>query len=270
MRNRFTLLALGALLFPLFFSSCYERQEGCTDFNAVNFNASADDHCCCNYPEFSFQLQHRFGPDSVRFFTDSVYTLDNGLEVNILFLELLASNFFLEQESGERQMVENTLEFSSVDGISCPCTDDLFIIDPNSFNATPGEISRPWTYTGLGFSSGTPEEWQVLTPDDFEDVYPLAQDERYDAEAMDFYSLRAVIAFPNATSEPVEINIPAWRSSLFFEENLSLQTAENFSVILRINYKTWLGGLNAGNVSEDTLVDLFTNNLEDALELILN
>ncbi len=269
MRNRFFLLALGALLLPLFFSSCYERQEGCTDFNAVNFNASADDNCCCNYPEFSFQLQHRFGADSVRFFTDSVYTFDNGLEVNILSFELLASNFFLEKESGERQMVDNTLEFSSVDGISCPCPDDLFIIDPNSFNAAPGEISRPGNYTGLGFSSGTPEEWQVLTPDDFEAIYPLVEEERYDEELMDFYSLRAMIAFPNATSDPLEINIPAWRSSLFFEENLILETAENFSATLRINYKTWLGGLEAGNVSEETVVDLLTTNLEDALELIV-
>lgn len=251
------------------FSSCYEREEGCTDFNAVNFNASADDHCCCNYPEFSFQLQHRFGPDDERFFTDSVYTLDNGLEVNILFLELLGSNFFLEKENGERQMVENTLEFPSVDGISCPCIDDLFIIDPNSFNTSPGEISRPGNYIGLGFSFGTLEAWQVLTPDDFEDIYPLSEEERYDAEAMDFFSLRAVVAFPNATSEPIEISIPSWRSSIFFEETLHLQTAENFSAILRINYKTWLGGLNAGNVSEETLVDVLTTNLEDALDLIV-
>ena len=259
-----------ALLLLLSFSSCYERVEGCTDFNAVNFNAMADDPCCCMYPEFRFQFQHRFGPDSVRFFADSVYQMGNGITLNILFLELVAGEFFLQTDDGMRVEVVDEIDFPNSDDVSCPCKDDLFILNPTSFNAVPGQIAQPGTYSGFGFSTGVPEDWMALEPGDFPDGHPLSQENRYDVDEMRFIGLRADITFPNQLQDTLEVRILNLNEPLFFDEIIEMETGQPFSIVLRVNYKTLLQGLEPGNINQTELSRILTENLGEAIEVVSN
>ena len=65
-------LLLGISL--LLFSGCYEKQEGCLDAFAENFDFEADsdccegtdsDECCCMYPDLSLTVQHQVGEENM-------------------------------------------------------------------------------------------------------------------------------------------------------------------------------------------------------------
>ncbi|HMV23421.1 MAG TPA: hypothetical protein PKA71_03780, partial [Saprospiraceae bacterium] len=42
----------------LFFTACYQPKEGCLDINATNFDATADEECCCQYPVLQLKFKH--------------------------------------------------------------------------------------------------------------------------------------------------------------------------------------------------------------------
>ncbi|TVR84594.1 MAG: hypothetical protein EA409_00595 [Saprospirales bacterium] len=253
----------------LLFNSCYQRIEGCTDINAVNFNAMADDKCCCNYPSVNFQLQHRFGADSVRFFLDSTYLNPSGVPFKVLSLEMLASSFFLEKEDGIQIKVTEEIDFSGVSGLNCPCTDDFFLIRPTDLNTTPGTVSVSGEYSSLSFSPGIPADFSVLTPIDFPEGHLLNSENRYDTLSGSYYSFRSVIVIGESPGDTLAVNILDWPGRIELDGPIILPTGQNVNLRLRIDYKKWFGNIDSSVSDPSAIRENLMQNLKEAFTLVL-
>ena len=78
MKSAFSVKLFGplALLALVVFTACYEPKKGCLDIEAVNFDATADENCCCNYPRLFVRLEHRY--DTLTFREGDVYQQPSG------------------------------------------------------------------------------------------------------------------------------------------------------------------------------------------------
>ena len=47
--------------------SCYQKKDGCLDPLATNFDPSADNTCCCNYPKIQILVSLNWGSDVFRY-----------------------------------------------------------------------------------------------------------------------------------------------------------------------------------------------------------
>lgn len=47
----------------LAFEACFDPKQGCLDAAATNFDAAADEDCCCEYPNLVLEFRQRFGTD---------------------------------------------------------------------------------------------------------------------------------------------------------------------------------------------------------------
>ncbi|TVQ49875.1 MAG: hypothetical protein EA362_03680 [Saprospirales bacterium] len=264
MHRSIVLLFTAFLLLAL--NSCYERQEACTDINAVNFNPLADDPCCCNYPALTLQLQHRYGADSIRFFADSTYLLDSGTPFKVLSFEFLADELILIRENGEQIRVEEEIAFVNNSIENCPCIDDVFSVNLTALNTSPGTFSKPGAIQSIKFSSGLSEKWSEVAPADYPSGHPLALETRYDFEAEKYRHFLATVVFPE-TADTFRIRTSNLRSELIFEGPFELFKAQNTTLTLRIDYQKLLGRLD--EVISDPLLteELIRENLKDALKL---
>lgn len=50
-------------LASLSLEACFDPKEGCLDATATNFDAAADEDCCCEYPNLVLEFRQRFGAD---------------------------------------------------------------------------------------------------------------------------------------------------------------------------------------------------------------
>nr|MBS0037366.1 hypothetical protein [Saprospiraceae bacterium] len=255
------------IVFALGLHSCYERLDACTDVNAANFNPTADDHCCCTYPLLRFQLEHRFGEDSIRFLLDSLYVLESGLSFRLLSLDLLAGKFYLFNETGDSVFVENLLDFDGDLGVNCPCRDDVFVLNPASFSASPGEIASPGEYNGLGFSTGVGSEWDGFEPADFPANHPLAGVERYDTLSQRYFDLRASFVFPQMGSDTLRLRSTHFEEEVSFFTAFNLPRGENKDLRLRIDYKRWFEGLDSAIPDPTQMREVLKSNFQSALLL---
>jgi len=246
--------------------SCYERQEGCIDLNAVNFNPIADDACCCNYPTLSFQLQHRYGADSIRFFADSTYFLNSGVPFKVLSLELLADELFLIDGEGNIVRVEEKIEFEDNKGESCPCIDDVFLINPRNLSTSPGTISKPGTYESIRFSSGLSGKWSGTMPSDYPSGHPLVVESRYDVENEKYHYLQTTLVFPD-TGDTVRLNSTTFRQQLDFEGPFEFTRAQNTTLRLLIDYQIWFNGIENVISDPQLMEQLLSQNFINALNL---
>lgn len=255
------------IVFALGLHSCYERLDACTDVNAANFNPAADDHCCCTYPLLSFQLEHRFGEDSIRFLRDSLYVLESGLSFKLLDLDLLAGNLYLINEAGDSIFVENLFDPGGDASGNCPCRDDVFVLNPAGFTASPGEIAVPGKYTELGFSAGIGAQWDVFEPVDFPANHPLGVAERYDSLSHRYFDLMAGFVFPQMGTDTLRMSSLQFEEKVAFVTELNLPRGENKDLRLRIDYKRWFEGLDSAIPDPQQMREVLKSNFQSALML---
>lgn len=259
-----------ALALSMVLNSCYQRVEGCTDTNAVNFNAMADDDCCCNYPSVNFQLQHRFGADSVRFFLDSLYWSTSGIPLRVLSLEFLGGSFILEKEDGTEVRVTEKIDFPGLSGLNCPCTDDYFVIRPTDLNASPGTVAVPGEYSALSFSPGPANELSGLSPEDFPEGHLLSSENRFDADAGEYFSFRSLMVIGHSPGDTLEVNISDWPVTIALEGPITLPPAQNVNLRLRIDYKKWFGDFENPDGNPSIIRENLQQNIVEAFSLVLD
>ena len=130
------LLTAVLLLLATLTYSCYEPVEGCLDIAAVNFNASADEDCCCEYPTLRIQLIQRFETLvdlSAKAYTNNlgqVFRLDNA----VLYLHR-----FSFSQLGNTYPVTDSLALQVFDGPDRPLRADRMEVGSGSAYSGPGK-----------------------------------------------------------------------------------------------------------------------------------
>ena len=154
--------------------ACYEPTEGCLDIEAVNFDASADDNCCCEYPSLNINLSQRF--DTLLWFADSSYANNLGQSIQLLEASWYFSEFGLEQ-SGQRFLVEDTLSLNTLTGSDTTATlftDDFILVRRSPSSYTVGGFRTGGSFDQLDFRLGLSETARDVLPSSAPENHPLA------------------------------------------------------------------------------------------------
>ncbi|KXK39979.1 MAG: hypothetical protein J5I52_04645 [Saprospiraceae bacterium] len=144
---RFLMLLIGM---GLFFTSCYERKEGCLDTYASDYDPSADDVCteCCHYPRLQLAITHLVG-DSVYSNSDTLVN-QYGQRYIITDVRYYVSDFHLYQAD----QTYNVRELIGNESNKFYRPNDIKIIRSVDKSIDIGSIRAFGTFDSLRFTQG--------------------------------------------------------------------------------------------------------------------
>ncbi|MCB9284441.1 MAG: hypothetical protein H6563_10240 [Lewinellaceae bacterium] len=257
--------------------ACYEKQEGCLDINATNFDVTADVACsdCCTYPQLSLKLEHKAVlPDTtLPFRYDSLYYVAAYPDVKFRFhrLRYYLSDIRLSRTGATGRVVDSiTLYLPQSPGDTVPLrvVNDFMLADRDFLQAKKlGTWRGEGTFDRLDFTLGIEDAIRYTDPAKTPGGHALqAPAEGYNwSEASGYISnfMRySTEAQPLDTLE-VAITTPV-PVSLILDPPLEIVPGYNITLTLYLNYMAWLNGLDLSSASPAAIEQQYTNQAANA------
>ncbi|MFK8009975.1 MAG: MbnP family protein [Saprospiraceae bacterium] len=270
-------------------SSCYTPTEGCLNIDATNYNASADEPCddCCTFPNLNLKITHSIttqgtlGQDSViNHSADSTFNNVDDNFFQIKGMEFYLSDFQLVMLDGSVAEVEDEMTFmiyeDAISQISKDTTvkDDFVLVTRNSFNYTIGEFRKPGIFTELRFTVGIDEKLSSIDVDTLASSHPLSSENLMHFGTRDsgfVYQEFSLVADTSTNSTEVEVYQMGKETTnsiqLSFLLTGELEPGFDAEIPLRVNYSTWLKGINFASNDIETIKSIIVSNTAEAFEI---
>ena len=163
------------MLVPLLLTSCFEPKKACLDIEAANFDASADEDCCCIYPKLKLTVVQNY--DTLTYKPDSAYVNDLGQQFRIRSIVFYLSDFQLIQ-NGATYTVSDTVSLrvfgpNPGDTMSHTFTDDFLLIRRENISNEVGSFSRTGLFSQVKFRLGLSDDAQDVVPGKAPSGHPL-------------------------------------------------------------------------------------------------
>lgn len=229
-----SLFALGLLLLL----SCAKPTEGCLDIRATNFNAAAEDPCCCTYPLVRLVISH--AADSVFQSPDSIYTNDLGQAYRLLGTRFFLSDFVFYMRDFGPVEVSDTLLIARPDGSSVWVKDDVIQIQRSLSSYAIGTLVSSGWIDSLSFQIGLIPEMKDGVPTSFPADHPLAlplSGLYSEAEGFQFLATDHLPLIPGsdtlqwAVNQSVRITLPT---------DVFVSIGYHIDIPITINYLPWM------------------------------
>ncbi|NNE28024.1 MAG: hypothetical protein HKN16_00205 [Saprospiraceae bacterium] len=259
------------LLLLLGLLSCYERQEGCLDLLANNFDATADDPCvdCCTYPDLEVQVKNRL--DTLVYSPATL--VSNGLGDSFLIIKagLLLSDFKLENDTGFAEVIDRE-DFSLFDGTgTIELKDDFLDVATDKGNTrTAGEIKTQGLISGFQVHIGLDASIPALMPGELSDSHPLGseggfweQDQQYSAGFLE-------ILYDTISMDTIRYTLPVSTGFVFNPDTtMDIEYGSDISLKLTLDYLAWTQGINFVEIGEnrDSVAKILVGNLPIVISL---
>ncbi len=248
-------LRLAFFLFPFSFfqTACFEPKEGCLDIEATNFDAAADDDCCCLYPKLRLETVQRF--DTFQYLPDSLYPADNGSLFRIKSVVFYLSEFQLTQ-NGETFVVSDTVQLqafsqSGSDTIKETFTDDFLLARRTPVDNEVGDFRPAGVFQDVKIRLGLSPDAQRVIPRLAKPGHPLRiqGDSLWYGRDAGFVFLQAVVVRDSmAATPPDTLAFTKADFDNFFIEQTGVFTHQSggydFRLRLGVDYKKMFEGIN--------------------------
>lgn len=155
----------------LFVFSCAKPTEGCLDIRATNFNAAADENCCCTYPVVKLTISH--AADSFFQSPDSLYFNDLGQHYRLISARFFLSDFIFYMQDGGPIEVADTILLKMADGSMSWVKDDVIQIQRSLSSYSIGTLVTSGKMDSFSFQIGLLPEMVDRLPADFPSNHPL-------------------------------------------------------------------------------------------------
>lgn len=238
------------LLFSVIWASCYEPKEGCLDISATNFNAAADEDCCCEYPKLILAVNQVY--DTLPFKSDSLYPDDQGHLFRIKSVLFYLSEFSLTQNSVTYQVTDtiNLKTYAGADTVRQRFTDDFQLVRRSPVTYTIGTFPQDGLFNNLIMRLGLPDKAQQVVPSQAPSSHPLGvQAENLWVNQTDGYVWLQAVVVRDSMSNTVPDTLRFTKADLGnksygFAAQLMHQTGYDFPVILTVDYQKMFKGIN--------------------------
>gem|GEM_PF-403453 len=260
-QNMLRLLFAGCLLLLLTQTACYEPIEGCLEVEATNFDASADQNCCCEYPQLVLDVVQWF--DSVQFVENAAYPAP----LNNHIFRLKSVTFYLS----DFQLVQNNTPYTvsdmvqlrafgptGLDTINETLTDDFLLVRRQSFRNDLGDFRTNGTFEQARMRLGLTEQAGRVVPRLAPVGHPLhtQADSLWHGPGGAGYIFFQVVLARDTASATVPDTISFSRADLgdfFMQSQAPVRHATGYDFQLRLlaEYKNLLEGidLTTGDIS---------------------
>ncbi|MEM9823937.1 MAG: hypothetical protein AAF985_22825, partial [Bacteroidota bacterium] len=170
--------AVLGLLFLAVFSlhSCIEKEDGCLDNRATNYDAAAEEACedCCSFPSLRLEVLHRI-QDSLALLNGNRYPYPDGVDsFQVNEIQFYLSELRLETDVLSEGVID-TVVVELQDGSSQTLEDNFSIVSRNNgFNYTLGDYLATGRFDRISFYVGLTEIPNQAVPSSLPDGHPLA------------------------------------------------------------------------------------------------
>ncbi|MBK6904335.1 MAG: hypothetical protein IPH04_16435 [Saprospirales bacterium] len=272
------LLILAGLCGLLLLGSCYQKEEGCLDIRAVNFDVAADKPCeeeCCTYPQLSVKLEHKaVYPDTVfPFRYDSLYYVASHPDVKFRFhrVRYYLSDIRLSRSNAIGRVTDSLTVYipqSTVDTVPVRVVDDFILADRDFLQAFPlGTWDGEGAFDRLNFTIGLDEGLRFSDPLKIPSGHPLAAPiGGYNWEDGQGY-ISNFVRYSTEAQPGDTISVPITspvQVSLILDPPLEIIQGYNIQLTLYINYLAWWEGLDLSTASPEAIEQHYTTKAANA------
>jgi len=263
---------------------CYEKQEGCLDIAATNFEVEADRECdeCCSYPSLQVTFAHRVrSVQQDTFFNlnlgDSLYTL-NGIDFfrfdNIRFY---ISDFQLIQADGTALTTSDQIEltlFDNGDTLAQNVTDDFALVTRTNVSPiTIGTIRPEGDFSGIRFNVGVTTPANHADPTAFPNNHPLAEENDLHWSIDSGYVFNRIALFRDTMASDtiptvLEIGTDELLRTVELDYPFPLKIGFDVTVALQIDYLAWFQGVDIRNDSEAAMIEKIVENITNSFTVL--
>jgi len=253
---------MNRLLFPLSIalliltqSACFEPASGCLDIGATNFDASADEDCCCEYPRLILDVFQRYG-DIISFTENTVYP--SPFDTTHLF-RLKSVTFYLSEfqltQGSTTYTVGDTVQLpafgaSPQDTVKTAFTDDFLLVRRFSLSNAVGDFRQNGTFDMARFRLGLSPEAGKVIPRLAPTKHPLRNqpDSLWHGPVVGYIFAQIVLQRDTFSTTPLDtISLSRTDIGDFFIQTTAPvfhSTGNDFHLRLVTNYQKLLTGVN--------------------------
>ncbi len=232
-------------------AGCFTPKEACLEIEAANFDASADENCCCVYPKIGFTFSHVY--DTLVFFEKTAYRNDFGMfrpHSVVFYLQ----NFQLRQQ-GAWYPITDTLSMASFganagDTTQQVLTNDFILLRRTSLQTDAGTFRKTGTFDGIQFDLGLSDAANKVVPSKAPTAHPLrTQADNLWIDRNTGYVFARIIVASDSLSSTVPdtfvYTVNTLPNTLFQQlgTNLDHATGYDFDLKLKIDYKQLFNGV---------------------------
>ena len=241
-----TLRGFCLLLLAFVQTACFEPKKACLDIDATNFDASADEDCCCEYPQLLMNAVQRY--DTLQYLPDSLYAGKDGRLFRIKKVIFYLSDFQLFQNGGIVTVSDSvnlkTYAATGNDTISRTFTDDFVLVRRAPVENEVGDFRPGGTFEKIRFRLGLSPEAERVIPQLAPSAHPLRiqSDSIWYGRDAGYVFLQAIVVRDSmATTKPDTLSFTKSELSDFFIERTSSFIHQsggyNFTLTLTVDYK---------------------------------
>lgn len=257
-----------------FSTACKDKTEGCKDFLAENWDASADTSCedCCSYPSLNLTFSHVYGDTTFRYGT--AYQ-DSALNFyKITSIRYYLSDFRLTAGT-ENYRVTDSLEttiFLNGEAESATIHDDAVFAAVGSSTISIGEFpTRDLYLDSLSFSVGLSQTLNSVNPGSVPNSHPLAPkpDSMYWDESRGYIFQRLEIIPDFSIQDTITLEIGG--DDLLRTVNLAYgkttSTGFDQEIPITVDYRCWFTGINFAMDTEAEMKEKIVNNIANCFSI---
>jgi hypothetical protein len=267
------LLAAAFCALLMFQNACVEPIEGCLDIQATNFNPTADEDCCCIYPQVVLGLAYRAGDESFNpemLFMDAAST-----EFQIRKAVFYVSDIALLRDGQVFRPADTLVVYNrNSEGVldSTYINTNALLINRTAFSANLGTFREEGLFTGVQLRFGLENSLNYSAFDAYPARHPLAiqLDSMHTGNIQGGYYFLKIDIFLPETEELVQIRLSGEENTSLFEFPLETQTKPGFDrrVNLQIDYLKWLEGIDFIGMSSSEINQRVSQNTLNAFQFI--
>lgn len=242
----YSVAQLAALLLMLIFGACYSPQEGCLDPEAENYTLTADEPCCCDYPDRGLILELRW--DSLSFRVNRDYENAFGDTFRITTLRYAAHGFHWYYGADNEQVEERLAGRDPSSGTPVSYPDDWVLIETGVSSVTAGTVRRYGTVDSfrmyLGWGADDPQELALRPPS----RHPLdtVSSPLYDRAGQAWYALAMTVIYGNGSRDTALFRIPVLEIPVTLDAPFFQGQGKDHSLRLQVDIKNWFHDVDWG------------------------
>ncbi|GLR19627.1 hypothetical protein GCM10007940_42430 [Portibacter lacus] len=239
-------------------TSCYEKQEGCIDFRANNYDFGADKTCedCCTFPDMKIKVNHNWG-DTI-LFHDSIYTGFMNQQIRIVDAQFFISEVYLTQ-GDDRVTVLETLDIEDINGNISEIPDNIAFVQSSRFTYDIGTFNQPDIYDGIAFRLGINGNFNSSETEDYPGFF--------DETNYEYTNFRMRYVLENISTDTItfELNGPETTVSFELDANFELPVGLDFTIPLNAAYGRLLNNVDMTKLSSGAEQSKIISNFNDFL-----
>ena len=260
-------------------AACYEPEEGCLDYRAVNYDVTADDACpdCCTYPALKLALRHQAvwppNPDtsiSFKYNTPYASPFDKFHYFKVERFRFFISGLHLINSNGQAYVLPDSLSFSSPNNGSFKAENNFTVADRDLIQtATLGTFITEGIYNKVELTIGLPEEILTASAHELPSGHPLSTADTLLYDTLSGYRHGLVMLYRDTLGSPPEAFTFAASQQLKLDlpELLEVKPGHHTKITLTINYLVLFDGVDFKNDAAQTIRDKVFQNMPNAINV---